>query len=160
MNYKNIIIAVLIVVVGAFIISYMFSNQNSASGNEGVEEKEKITVYKSMNCGCCGNYVSYLKKKGFEVEVINVDNTSEIKNQEGVPSDMSSCHTSLIAGYFVEGHVPVEAINKLLEEKPDIKGIALPEMPSASPGMPGAKQGPFQIFSVSEDGSTNEFMSI
>ena len=73
---------------------------------------------------------------------------------------MESCHTTVIGEYFVEGHVPVEAIEKLLAEKPDVAGIGMPGMPSGSPGMPGAKQGQFIIYSINKDGTINEFMRI
>ena len=72
---------------------------------------------------------------------------------------MESCHTAIFGDYFVEGHVPIEAVNKLLEEKPDIDGIALPEMPSGSPGMPGPKLEPFKIYSI-KDGQASEFLSL
>ena len=71
---------------------------------------------------------------------------------------MQSCHTTTIGNYFVEGHIPIEAIEKLMTEKPNIKGIAMPGMPSGSPGMPGAKQGPFIIYAIGNDGSVGEFM--
>ena len=73
---------------------------------------------------------------------------------------MESCHTVVIGDYFIEGHIPLEAVEKLLVEKPDIKGIAMPGMPSGSPGMPGAKKGDFVIYAVNNDGTTEEFMRI
>ena len=125
-----------------------------------VVASEKITVYKSQSCGCCGIYVNYLKKAGFSVEVKDVLDVAEIKNQNKIPRELSSCHTSIVGKYFVEGHVPYEAIVKLVTEKPDIAGIALPGMPSGSPGMPGAKRGDFVIYSIGKDGTTGEFMRI
>ncbi len=101
--------------------------------------------------------MKYLQDQGFDVKVVNTDDTS-IKAQEGVPKDLRSCHTSVIGDYFVEGHVPVEAIRKLLAEKPAIKGIALPGMPAGAPGMGGDKTGPFVIYAVAADGTSSEFM--
>lgn len=125
-----------------------------------LSKRPKAVVYRSPNCDCCGNYVSYLKKKGFEVEIKSVVSTSEIQKQYGVPNNLSSCHTTVIGDYAIEGHVPVEAIAKLLEEKPAIRGTALPGMPSGSPGMPGPKRGAFSIYSFKEDGKSDIFVSI
>ncbi len=119
----------------------------------------EITVYLSPACRCCLVYADYLKGKGFEVEVLQVENVSRIKSQYGVPLSLRSCHTSVIDGYFVEGHVPVEAIQKLLDERPDADGISLPGMPSGSPGMPGGKKEPFVIYAV-KDGESRTFMTM
>lgn len=126
----------------------------------GVVQKEKsgllsgvfIQVYKSPTCGCCGNYVEYLKELGAEVKVEETEAMNEIKIKYKVPTLLESCHTSVVEGYVVEGHVPVEAIRKLLDEKPRIQGISLPEMPAGSPGMGGEKIAPFQIHGITLDG--------
>ena len=87
------------------------------------------------------------------------DNVDEIKNRLDIPQDMRSCHTSVIGDYYIEGHVPVAAIQKLLAERPDVDGIALPGMPSGSPGMTGEQQAPFIIYAVAH-GTTFEFMTL
>ncbi len=120
---------------------------------------ETITVHSSPTCGCCGEYEKYLEEEGFEVESVKTEETTELKDEFGVPEDMRSCHTSIVGEYFVEGHVPVEAIRKLLEEKPQIDGIALPRMPSGSPGMGGVKSEPFAIYSIM-DGGIEEFVTL
>ena len=144
-----IIFAVIIIAVAAFFII------SPAKKYEGVE----VTFYKSPSCGCCGNYVPYLKNAGFNVNIVGVENIDEIKNQYGVIPGKESCHTVVIDGYFIEGHVPVEAIDKLLSEKPEIDGISLPNMPAGSPGMPGQKNSAFIIYSIS-DGEASEFMRV
>ncbi|MBI2484995.1 CopG family transcriptional regulator [Candidatus Uhrbacteria bacterium] len=106
----------------------------------------KITVYKSPTCGCCANYIAYLKRAGLEVETITTTEMEAVKNKMGVPTGFTSCHTSEIGGYTAEGHIPLEALSKLVAERPSLAGIALPGMPSGSPGMPGAKQGPWSIY--------------
>lgn len=121
---------------------------------------QKIVVYKSPTCGCCSNYASYLKREGFDVETVTTQNMAEIKDKYNIPRDTESCHTSVVGGYFVEGHIPVEAINKLLSEKPDISGIAMPGMPSGSPGMPGRKSETWEIFSIDHDGRQSIFLNI
>lgn len=122
---------------------------------------KKAIVYKSPTCGCCAQYASYLKRQGFIVEVVN--NNSEmvkIKNKYKIPAEDQSCHTTVIGDYFIEGHIPVAAINKLLAERPAVAGIALPGMPSGSPGMPGKKTSPFLIDSVDTEGNINSYMEL
>ena len=116
--------------------------------NVPVVEAKTITVYKSQTCGCCGVYITYLRNRGFDVNVETMDDMDAIKKKYDIPEDKQSCHTSIIDDYVVEGHVPLEAINKMLDEKPTINGIALPDMPAGSPGMPGNKQGLFTIYSL------------
>lgn len=151
MNKKTmyVIFAIVIVVVTIFFVT---SQDKKYEGIEAI-------AYKSLSCGCCGNYFPFLKQKGFEVNVISVNDISEIKEEYGIPAGMESCHTVIIEGYFIEGHVPLEAIDKLLEERPDIDGITLPNMPSGAPGMPGQKSGEFVIFQI-KDGESSEFMRI
>lgn len=112
-----------------------------------------ITVYKSPTCGCCGNYVAELKRQGANVTVEQISNDALVtKKQElGVRSDLQSCHTALMDGYIIEGHVPIEAVAKLRVERPDIKGIALPGMPAGSPGMSGIKSGLFAVKTLMGD---------
>lgn len=117
----------------------------------------KVAIFKSPTCGCCNLYVDYLEENGFQVEVTDTPNMASIKQRHNIPPDMQSCHTMVIGDYFVEGHVPIEAINRLLSEKPLVDGIALPGMPSGSPGMPGRKQGYFTIY-ASSDGASSIFM--
>ncbi len=139
------------------------TNAWKASGLEFGEIESadnKAVIFKSQTCGCCTNYASYADRKGLDVQTTDVQNMQQIKQKYGIPASMESCHTMIIEGYFVEGHIPIEAVEKLLSEKPDIKGIAMPGMPSASPGMPGSKAGPFIIYAVNGNGETSEFMRI
>ncbi len=144
-----IIFAIVIVVIATFLVT------SKDKPYEGVD----LIVYKSASCGCCGNYIPYLKAKGFDVKIIVVEDVSAIKAEYGVPDGMESCHTTIIEGYFIEGHVPLEAIDKLLTERPNIDGISLPNMPSGSPGMPGTKARDFLIFSIT-NGEASEFMRV
>lgn len=99
----------------------------------------EAVVYKSPTCGCCKGWATYLQRNGYKVTVIDRDDMDKVKDGMGVPEEMRSCHTAKIDGYVVEGHVPLEAIDKLLAEKPKATGIAAPGMPSGSPGMDGPK---------------------
>lgn len=122
-------------------------------------EDTTVIVYRTPTCGCCGEYEGYLEDEGFPVEDVTLDDLSSIKDDMGIPEDMWSCHTSFVGDYFVEGHVPAEAILSLLNERPAIDGIALPGMPAGSPGMGGDKDGPFVIYAIT-DGQAEEFMTI
>lgn len=95
----------------------------------------EINVYKSPSCGCCGAWVSNLRTSGLNVVVHDMDDVTPIATKAGVPADLRSCHTAIVDGYFVEGHVPAPDIRKLLRERPKARGIAVPGMPIGSPGM-------------------------
>jgi len=110
-----------------------------------------VTVYKSPTCGCCEKYVDYLRENGFEVKTVDEQDMSAIKKRYGM-DHIASCHTALVGGYVVEGHVPVAAIRKLLKEKPDLIGISAPGMPMNSPGMGEMKQGTLTIYAVPKNG--------
>lgn len=106
-----------------------------------------VTVYKSPTCECCTKYVQYLEENGFTVNAINKDDMDAIKKRYGT-ARAASCHTTLIDGYVVEGHVPVRAIRKMLREKPGIVGISAPGMPQNSPGMGEEKPGTLTIYAI------------
>ncbi len=126
--------------------------------NSNANPKTGAVVYKSLTCGCCEGFISELKND-FDVEIKIMDDISSIKDKYNIPLDMQSCHTTIIGDYFIEGHVPMEAINELLETMPDVEGIILPGMPAGAPGMSGTKKEPFKIYSL-KDGVTSEFLEI
>jgi hypothetical protein len=94
-----------------------------------------MTVTKDPGCGCCGAWVDHIRAAGFPVEVIESPEVTRLKVRLGVPRDLASCHTAEVGGYVIEGHVPVEAIRRLLAERPRARGLAVPGMPVGSPGM-------------------------
>jgi hypothetical protein len=108
------------------------------------------TLYKNPACTCCETYADYLRENGFEVTVEATHDLPLIKRQHGVPAPLEGCHTTLVEGYVVEGHVPVGTLRRLLTERPAIKGISLPGMPAGSPGMFGEKTEPFTICEIGE----------
>lgn len=129
----------------------------SPGATQLASEKQEITVFYSPTCSCCVQYLSYLKRNGFEVlEEKEMAKRMDLLEKYQIPDEMTSCHTSLVGDYFVEGHMPVEIIKKLLEEKPKIDGIALPGMPQGSPGMEGFKTGKWTIYGFL-DGISSEF---
>jgi hypothetical protein len=113
----------------------------------------RATLYKQPQCTCCDEYVAYLRKNGFEVDVKSANDLGAISRKAGVPEKFQGCHTMFVEGYVVDGHVPVNVIRKLLSERPAIAGITLPGMPDGSPGMTGRKSGPFTIYAVTKDGA-------
>ena len=119
-----------------------------------------VTLYKNPECGCCDGYADYLRHHDFAVTVQATNDLADISRKAGVPSDLQGCHTAFIGDYVVDGHVPVEAINKLLAERPAIKGIALPGMPEGSPGMYGVKRKPFTVYAIGQDGISSVFMAV
>lgn len=157
---KNKFIIILVAV--ALVASAFFILGRGINGNASLEDYEgEITLYKSLTCGCCDVYSSYFKNKGnSDVKIIQPGDVNEIKVRYNIPKSMQSCHTTIIGDYFIEGHMPIKAIEKLLDEKPNIAGIALPGMPMGSPGMVGNKNEDFVVYAVNKDGTYNEFMRI
>ena len=111
-------------------------------------EKPKATMYKNPQCGCCEGHADHLRENGFEVTEIPTHELMTVKRQHGVTPQLAGCHTIVIDKYVVEGHVSAHIIRRLLAEKPAIKGISLPGMPTGSPGMPGPKSEPFIYYEV------------
>ena len=121
---------------------------------------QTVTLYKSPNCGCCSGHAKALEEAGFAVNIVETDELDQIKSEQNIPPTGASCHTSVIDDYVVEGHVPLEAIEKLLTEKPDVAGIGLPGMPIGTPGMPGRKTAPYEVYQLTKDGEMSPYMTI
>jgi hypothetical protein len=117
-------------------------------GPASAEAPHAATLYKNPQCGCCEGYADYLRENGFDVSVHSTNDLPLLHRQYGVPEPLVGCHTTLIDGYVVEGHVPVGAVLRMLSERPAIKGISLPGMPAGSPGMSGEKTAPFTIYEI------------
>lgn len=119
----------------------------------------RMIVTKSPSCGCCGSWVEHARRAGFPVEVRDVDNPLPTKERLGVPYGKGSCHTAEVGGYFVEGHVPLEDVKRLLAERPDARGLTVPGMPAGSPGMetPDGHVRPYVVELVARDGTTSEY---
>ena len=115
-------------------------------------EPKLMTLYKMPECGCCEQHADYLRHNGFDVKIVATDDLSMIRTEHGVPEELAGCHTILVDGYVVEGHVSAETIERVLKERPAVTGIALPGMPMGSPGMPGNKDGPFVTYTFGGQG--------
>ena len=130
------------------------ASEARTSASDAAASKGHVVVYRSATCECCGGHVAHLKDAGLAVREEIVDDVAEVKTRLGVPDDVQSCHTSEVAGYFVEGHVPADVITGLIEQRPDIDGIALPGMPTGAPGMPGEMPERLPVVSVTDGRST------
>jgi hypothetical protein len=111
-----------------------------------------VEVYKSEGCGCCEGWIEHLKANGFKVNAQNVASPSDYREKFGIPKELGSCHTGLVQGYALEGHVPASEIKRLLAERPKAIGLAVPSMPLGSPGMEGDRSDPYDVFLVQADG--------
>lgn len=116
-------------------------------------------VWKSPTCGCCGLWVKHLIAQGFTLRVHDVADISQIKRERHVPTGLSSCHTAVIGGYVIEGHVPADVVRDLLKQRPDVVGVAVPGMPMGSPGMEGARKDRYSVMAFDKTGETRVFAS-
>ncbi|MDD9923641.1 MAG: DUF411 domain-containing protein [Boseongicola sp.] len=117
----------------------------------------EFTVYKSPWCGCCSKWVDHLQANGHMVTTKDIENLDTIKKMAGVPERLQSCHTAIVDGYVVEGHVPAKDITRLLAERPKAKGLAVPGMPAGSPGMEGSAPDKYDVMLFKTDGSADVF---
>jgi hypothetical protein len=161
MNFKKFFsrpVTLVVLSISFFLIFIFATNKQDALATIKTS-KYNVEVFKTPSCGCCYGYVLFLKKENFKVKQTDMRSLHLIKKKYNIPLEMQSCHTTILDKYFIEGHVPIEAINKLLKEKPDIDGIALPGMPIGTPGMPGEKEEAYIIYQLI-DGKSSVFMTI
>ena len=121
--------------------------------------KPTITVYKDPNCGCCKSWIEHLRKHGFTVNAKDTPDMNTIKATLGVPGALTSCHTAVVEGYLIEGHVPAADIDRLLASRPKVKGLAVPGMPMGSPGMEGGAKQHYQVVTFDKVGKTAVYSS-
>jgi hypothetical protein len=122
-----------------------------------------LLVYKTATCGCCSGWVEHMREAGFTVDARDLPSNTElmrVKVDAGVPGAMATCHTALIDGYVVEGHVPADQVKRLLAERPDVAGIAVPGMPIGSPGMEGPGAQPYRVYSFDRQGGNAVFAEV
>lgn len=130
-----------------------------SASTPAVPVNAEAIVYKSPTCGCCGKWVDHLKAAGYEVTARDTSDMAAIKSRHGVPASLASCHTTLVGGYVVEGHVPAEVVTKLLREKPAIVGISAPGMPAGSPGMEGPRKDRYDVVTFDKSGHSRVYSS-
>ena len=160
MTLKNLtkFIILLILSVSLFFASNFVADKQKVLASTN-NNKLNVEVFKTPSCGCCYGYVLFLEKEKFNVKQTDMRSLHSIKKKYNIPLEMQSCHTTIIGKYFIEGHVPLQAVNKLLKDQPEIDGIALPGMPIGTPGMPGEKEEPYVIYQLI-DGKFSVFMTI
>jgi hypothetical protein len=127
-------------------------------GAQTAPAKPMVTVYKDASCGCCSKWVEHMQANGFDVKAVDVEDIDLVKKTYGVPAAAASCHTALVNGYVIEGHVPAESVSRLIREKPALAGIAVPGMPAGSPGMevPGRKDA-YSVISFDKAGKQSVY---
>ena len=148
--WKCFALGVAMVVLGLWTVS-AFSKSPS--------DVTTMTVYKTPTCGCCTKWVNHLREQGFQVTAYDISDLTPIKKKYGVPNTLTACHTAIVDGYVVEGHVPADVILRLLKERPKVVGITVPGMPMGSPGMEGAYSEPYDVLTFDQDGKTQVYTS-
>ena len=135
----------------------LLASNMAVAAEEAVADKE-MTVYRSPTCGCCEKWIDHVKQNHFVIKDIISDDMQAIKQKYGVPEKLASCHTAIVDGYVIEGHVPAADIQKLLKTKPKVTGISAPGMPMGSPGMEvGSRQDDFDVMSFDSAGNVQVF---
>ena len=156
--------------VGAFVVVSLLSAIQSVQAHGDVGDDAampvtsgasgpQMTVYRSASCGCCTSWGSHIASAGYRIEDHVIENMDAVKKARGISPQQASCHTAVVEGYVIEGHVPASAIKRLLMERPNIRGLAVPGMPMGSPGMEvaGVKAERFEVVAIAHDGTTSIF---
>jgi len=147
----------ILAITASFITLALTTAATPSRSVSSIAKKPTITVYKDPSCGCCKNWIQHLIKHGYQVDAKDTPNMAEIKRTLGVPDAVTSCHTALVNGYLIEGHVPAADIDRLLEKKPRIAGLGVPGMPMGSPGMEGPVSQHYKVLSFDKSGKTSVF---
>ena len=135
------------------------SMESSQPMMQAPEGAISVTMYKNEGCMCCTRWAEHMNKEGFYVTEEITRQLGAIKSEQGITNELASCHTAMIDGYVVEGHVPPADVQRLLEERPDAIGLSVPGMPEGSPGMEGPNPNPYDVLLINSDGSTSVFSS-
>lgn len=146
------VLAVAVIAANVVAFAQPKTQARTAAPKPAATAKTAVTVYKTATCGCCGNWVQYMNTQGYACTVTNLADLDDVKVKNGVPANLQSCHTSLVGGYVIEGHVPAEDIQRLLREKPAIVGLAAPGMPAGSPGMDVPGSPAYDVIAFEKDG--------
>lgn len=148
--------------VAALPFLFVACSSQAGTARETASDKKLsvLKVYKTPSCGCCNAWVEHVKGAGFDVRTIEVADTGPIAAQYAVPRALRSCHTAIVGGYAIEGHVPAREIRRLLEERPGVAGLAVPGMPIGSPGMEmGDRRDRYQVIAFNRNGQARVFAS-
>lgn len=142
----------------AIVLAVTAVNHPAVAQTKAAAAKPQMSVYKTPTCGCCGKWVEKMQASGFNTTVTNLDDVGPIRAKNGLPPRLASCHTTLVGGYVIEGHVPAEDIKRLLRERPaGIAGLSAPGMPAGSPGMDVPNSPPYEVLAFDKAGKTRVF---
>lgn len=147
---RLLLLAALLSVAALFIVALTWNTASSPT----------VVVYKSPTCGCCAKWVEHLEAAGFTVEVHDRTDMAAVKAHYGIGQNLGSCHTAVVDGYLVEGHVPATYVAQLLAERPAIAGLAVPGMPMGSPGMEGAYRDAYDVVALDKAGNTSVYAHV
>jgi hypothetical protein len=150
MNRRDWLVVVGVGVVASVSLSRVRTLAAAADGAE-------LTVYKDAGCGCCKLWVEHMKRAGFRVTAHDVNDIGAVKRDMGVPASLASCHTGVVSGYLVEGHVPADLVRQVLAAKPSFMGLAVPGMPMGSPGMEGPRKDAYDVVAFEKSGKTTVY---
>jgi hypothetical protein len=151
-----VLVVVAIAIFGSFLVNSGMSYADTVAATNITKSEEalslhrrvSLTVYHTPECSCCGGWIDHLKTQGFQVQDLATNDIETIKQNYKVPENLTSCHTAIIDGYVIEGHVPARDIQSLIQKRPNIIGLSVPQMPVGTPGMEmGSKKDPFTVFS-------------
>ena len=160
-TFVSVSLAVTVVITSSIGLASCSGNTSETQAADMIEQAalvSELTVYRSPTCGCCGKWIAYMEAQGFRIKDEITEEMDVIKEQYGVPQTMASCHTTVANGYVIEGHIPAVDVARLMTEKPDISGIAVPGMPIGSPGMEsGDYIEPYTVFSFNASGEIASF---
>ena len=127
---------------------------------EAREAGDSMVVYKDPNCGCCHAWADAMKKAGFSVKTEDVSDITVVKDRYKIPGNLRDCHTAVVAGYYLEGHVPLVAVTRLLKEKPDLAGLSVPGMPVGSLGMGDNPRATYDVIAIAKDGTSKVYQAV
>ncbi len=136
---------------------FSFAFMIALTAGAGPAQSASMVVYKSPTCGCCKNWIAYMKRNGHSVQVQDLEDLDKIKKMAGIPEPFQSCHTAIVDGYVVEGHVPAKDVERLLKDRPKARGIAVPGMPSGAPGMGQDGAEGYDVVLFQADGSSSVY---
>lgn len=161
---RSVLLVVGVLAVGAVGLG-LFSSVGAEHGGRpldawAAETPGVVKVYKTPTCGCCGGWVDYMREEGFTVEAVDLPDLTQVKHDLGVGTSLMSCHTAVVDGYVLEGHVPASAVRRLLAERPEVTGLAVPGMPIGSPGMEGPNPDVYDVLTFQRQGGTAVFETV
>lgn len=138
------------------IVFLLFLTVSVTAADQARTPTPMMSVFKTPTCGCCAKWVDHMRQNGFTLHVTDLNDLTSIKNKHGVPARLQSCHTGVVNGYAVEGHVPAADVKRLLKDKPAVVGLTVPGMPAGSPGMevPGMTPPPYNVLTFDKAGAT------